>query len=547
MILEKLAAPPFSPTKTGREIVATTSKINDAARVAEVKSEAGALIEIPHNTLQTGATPVVTAVQPKSGLDRFFGITANGSNVRTEVIAGVTSFFASVFTILSIPNMVSGGAAQDPQLWNAVFIAAALAAVLGCMLKAFLAKLPFVQAPGMGLGSYFAGAVMPGLATLAWGTGVDMADPAIRQAIYPVALLMVLVSGLLFVLFTATGIRDRIINGIPTGIKMSLGPGIGLFITLLGLRFSGIVVGSPGTFVALRNFSDLGSADAAVHAATLGAVLAVLGFLLISVLHSLKVRGAILIGILAVTVVTYLPVVGNRTFPENFSFNLGTQFTDWADLAFVSMFRTDYAAMFAGTGTARLIVVMLGMVLAFTLVNMLDALGTIFGIASSAGMTDERGDFPGLRKGLLADAVGTTTGSFLGSPTVTTVVSSATGIGQGGRTGLTALVAGALFAVSILLAPFITLIPNHAVGPALIFVGFLMIGKIREVDFSSDPSEGIPAFLTLAMMPLAFSIADGIAFGLISYIVIKLFSGRIREVKVTAAVIALLFALHYFI
>jgi len=178
---------------------------------------------------------------------------------------------------------------------------------------------------------------------------------------------------------------------------------------------------------------------------------------------------------------------------------------------------------------------------------MLDALGTIFGIASSAGMTDDKGEFPGLRKGLLADAVGTTAGSFLGSPTVTTVVSSATGIGQGGRTGLTALVAAALFGLSILFAPFITLIPNHAVGPALIFVGFLMIAKIREVDFASDPSEGIPAFLTLAMMPLAFSIADGIAFGLISYIVIKLCSGRIKEVKVTAAVIALLFALHYFI
>ncbi len=498
-------------------------------------------------TLQNAPSPV----KPSASLvERVFKVQANGSTVRTEILAGVTSFFASVFTILTIPNMINGGpaaASPDPSLWNAVYIAAALAAVVGCLLKAFLANLPFVQAPGMGLGSYFAGAVMPGLAVLAWGQGVDMTDPAIRQQIFPVALLMVFASGLLFILFTATGLRTKIIEAIPTGIKLALGPGIGLFITLLGLRFSGIVVGSPGTFVALQNFSNLGSEDPAVHAAVLAGVLAVIGFLLISVLHVLKVRGAILIGIITITVLTYLPFIAQRPFPENFSFNLAQQFGDWSEHAFVSLGRIDFDGLFGGGDTAHLIVVMVGMVLAFTLVNMLDALGTIFGISSSAGMTNEKGEFPGLRKGLLADALGTTAGSFVGSPTVTTVVSSATGIAQGGRTGLTALVAGSLFAVSLLLAPFVSLIPNHAVGPALMFVGFLMLGKIRDVDFTSDPSEGIPAFLAFAMMPLSFSIADGIAFGLISYFVIKLFTGRIREVKPTAIVIAALFALHYFI
>ncbi|MDR2723183.1 MAG: hypothetical protein LBB54_05615, partial [Cellulomonadaceae bacterium] len=249
-------------------------------------------------------------------LEKFFGIKRSGSTVRTELIAGLTSFVASVFTILTIPNMVSTGAANDPRLWNAVYIAAAIAAVVGCLLKAFLAKLPFVQAPGMGLGSYFAGAVMPGLAVLAWGAGVDMTDPVTRQLIFPVALLMVFVSGLLFVLFTATGIRDRIINAIPTGIKMALGPGIGLFITLLGLRFSGIVVASPGTFVTLQNFGGLGGDN---HAAVVGAIMAVIGFLLIAVLHTRKVKSAILIGIIAITIVTYLPVIGQRPFPENFS------------------------------------------------------------------------------------------------------------------------------------------------------------------------------------------------------------------------------------
>ena len=473
-------------------------------------------------------------------LANFFKVKENGSTVKTEVIAGFTTFMATVFTIIAIPNMINGAVPVEyrhPGIVYAVFIATCLSAAFGTLLKAFYAKIPFVQAPGMGLGSYFAGTVMGGMAVMAGAPYLTH----LQQ--YQMAIAIVFIAGVLFTISTLFGLRASIVNAVPKNIKLAMGAGIGLFITLLGLRFSGIVINSPGTFVTMVNFSDVGLGMDYAGAVTgifygrraMGAILAILGLLLITILSIKKVKGAILIGVIATTVAHY--ALGVVSLPENFSFNLAERFSYFFELSF---FRFDFGFISSNTQWGTL----LAFILAFLFVNMFDALGTIFGISSANGLVDEKGEVIGLEKGLTADAIGTATSGILGTSTVTTVVSSASGISEGGRTGLTALVAAILFLVALVFAPFVVLIPNMAVAPALIYVGFLMVSHVREVDFS-DPTEAFPAFLTVVIMPLSFSIANGIAFGLISYIVIKLFTGRIKEVKPIAAVIAFLFILQY--
>lgn len=489
--------------------------------------------------------PTLTLISRPSWLERTFNIRRNGSTVRVEVLAGLTTFFASVFTVLAIPSMMAGGAASavgadgpNPGIINAVYIAAVLSSILGCFLMAFLAKLPFVQAPGMGLGSYLAFTVMPAIALFAVNSGQQLTD----VQVYQMSLALVLISGMLFVLMSATGLRTTIINGIPKNIKIALGTGIGLFITLLGLRQAGITVASGGTFVTLVNFANIGSEIPAVRNQAIGAVISVIGFLLIAVLYSRKIKGAILIGIVATTIAAH--IFGVASMPANgFTFNLGQQ---WADFANYSLFTLDFGTFFSFGHLGNVLTVVLAMVLAHTLVNSLDSLGTMFGIATAAGMVDSEGKVKGLEKGLLSDAIGTAGGALLGSSSTATVVSSAAGINEGGRTGLTALITGLMFIVALALAPFVPLIPVVATGPALIFIGALMIARVREVDFT-DLTEGIPAFLAIAIMPLTFSIANGIAFALISYVVLKLATGRWREISPVAAVIGTLFVLQFVI
>ena len=490
--------------------------------------------------------PTLTLISRENWLERTFNIKQHGSSVRIELLAGLTTFFASVFTVLAIPSMMAGGAAAavgaaapNPGIINAVYIAAVLSSILGCLLMAFLAKLPFVQAPGMGLGSYLAFTVMPAIALFAINSGQELTD----VQVYQMSLALVFISGLLFVLMSATGLREAIINGIPRNIKVALGTGIGLFITLLGLRQAGITVPAGGTFVTLVNFANIGHAEAALHNQAVGALISVIGFLVIAVLHARKIKGAILIGIVGTTIAAH--VFGVASMPAGgFTFNLGAQ---WADFANYSLFTLDFGTFLGFGHIGNVLAVVIAMVLAHTLVNSLDSLGTIFGIATAADMVDPAtGKVNGLEKGLLSDAIGTAGGALLGSSSTATVVSSAAGINEGGRTGLTALTTGFMFVIALLLAPFVPLIPVVATGPALIFIGALMIGRVREVDFT-DLTEGIPAFLAIAIMPLTFSIANGIAFALISYVVLKLATGRWREISPVAAVIGALFVLQFVI
>ena len=458
-------------------------------------------------------------------MERLFQLKQHKTTARIEVMAGLTTFFASAFTILAIPGLIGQG---DPRIINGVFFAACLSAAIGSLLKAFLVNIPFVQAPGMGLGSFFAFTAMPALAVLSGNPDITSVQT------YQMALSLVFISGVVFAFLSLGKIQGYIIDGIPRNIKVALGSGIGLFITLLGLRQSGLVVGSPSTFVALINFGNWADNS---HGIT-GALLSVAGLFIMVVLAAKKVKGGLLIGIFATTVLAYL--TGHTQMPEAFSFDFSGITRDFLDVSFMRM---DFTTMFQGSGLAALGTIS-ALVSAFVLVNMLDALGTIFGIASAAGIVDENGEVRGLKKGMTIDAIGTAIGAMLGSSSTATVVSSASGIAEGGRTGLTSLVAGILFFAALFLAPVVGLIPLVATAPALIFVGCLMMSHIKEVDFS-DLTEAFPAFLTIAMMPLSFSIANGIAFGLISYIVIKLFTGRIKEVKPAAAIIALIFVLQY--
>ena len=336
---------------------------------------------------------------------------------------------------------------------------------------------------------------------------------------------------------SAIGLRETIINGIPKNIKIALSGGIGIFIAFLGLQNAGIIVPHEATKVSLIDFAQFRTNPEPVH----GAILALVGLFIITALYSRKIKGGILIGIVATTILSYL--TGYAKIPDQFSFNLGQQFSDFMQ---VSFFKLDFLTPYQNGNFGMVIGSMLALMLSFAMVNMFDSMGTMYGVASAAGMVDDKGEIIGLKKGLLCDAIGTSAGALLGTSTVTTVVESSAGIGEGGRTGLTSLVTGSLFFIAVLFAPFIILIPGVATAPALIFVGCLMISSLKEVDFT-EPTEALPAFLTIIMMPLTYSIANGIAFGLISYVVVKLLTGRFKEIKITTVVVSLLFILQYIV
>lgn len=456
--------------------------------------------------------------------EKLFKLQENNTTIRTEVMAGITIFFASVFAILTIPNMIGQG---NPQLMNSVFVAGVLSAAAGSLMKAFFANLPFVQVPGMGLGSLFALTAMPMMAVLTAQPEMDL----IQQ--YQMALALVFVSGLVFVATSVGGIRQFIIEGVPPNIKIALGSGIGLFITALGLRQSGIVVSHPGTFVTLVDFSSFTTNPQLVT----GAVLSLIGLMIMVVLYAKKIKGGILIGILVTTVLAY--VTGHSSIPDNFNLSV-TEITQ--DFFAISFLQLDFSLFTSVQGAAIGSLITLGMT--FFLINMLDALGTIYGIASANGMVNKKGEVIGLQRGMTIDAIGTVTGALFGSSSTATTVSSASGIAEGGRTGLTSLVTGLLFLTILFFAPFISLIPLVATAPALIFVGCLMVSHIKEVDFS-DITEAMPAFLTIVLMPLTSSIANGTSIGLITYVVIKVLTGRFKDIKLASVILAVFFVLQF--
>ena len=465
-------------------------------------------------------------MERKTGFaDRFFGISQSHSSVKTEVLAGITTFITIAYIlilnpqILSDPYLIMGDAAMAQKIAHGVFIGTCIGAFIGTILCALYARVPFAQAPGMGLNAFFAYTVVLGMGYT-----------------YGQALVIVFISGIFFIVITAIGLREAIIRSIPDAVKTAITPGIGLFITIIGLKNAGIVISNPATLVSLVDFSKWRSGADMVLIN--GALVALVGLVIMGILHARKVKGSILLGIIAATLIG-IPL--GITHLSNLDMNLGVKFQDFAEVSFLKM---DFAGLFAGTNFVETLFTVTMLVISFSLVNMFDSIGTLLGAAKQSGMIDENGEVIRMKQALMSDAVSTLAGAMVGTSTVTTVVESSAGIAEGGRTGMTSLVTALMFLGAILFAPIVSIVPAAATAPALIFVGILMLGNIRDVDFS-DMSNALPAFCTIVFMPFTYSIANGVAFGLITYCLMNLMTGRRREVKALTLMISFVFVVRY--
>lgn len=444
-------------------------------------------------------------------LEKFFKLKENGTNVRTEVVAGVTTFMTMAYILAVNPSILSVSG-MDAQ---AVLIATAIASFIGTICMALLANYPFALAPGLGLNAYFAYTVC-GSMGYSW----------------QIALFAVFVEGLIFIVLSLTNVREAIFNAIPLQLKKGVSVGIGLFIAFIGLQNAGIVVNNDSTLVSIVDFT------ADFHTSGISALLAVIGIFIIAVLYVKKVKGAILIGIFATWILGIIcqltglyvvtPDAGYYSLiPAWSSFNLGA-----ISSVFGQCFKADFSSLRAFDFVA--------IVCAFLFVDIFDTLGTLIGCATKADMLDKEGKLPRIREALLADAIATTAGAVLGTSTTTTFVESSAGVAEGGRTGLSSVVTGLLFLLAVFLSPIFITIPSFATAPALLFVGFLMISAVTAIDFN-DFTEAVPAYLALIAMPLTYSISEGIAAGVISYVVINLISGKAKKITPLMYVLAVLF------
>ncbi len=456
---------------------------------------------------------------------RFFGISQSGSNMRTEILAGITTFITVAYIlilnpqVLSDPFVITGDMAMAAKVSNGVFIGTCIGAFIGTFLCAVYAKVPLAQAPGMGLNAFFAYTVMLGMGYT-----------------YNQTLTIVFLSGVLFIVITVVGLRQAIIRAIPEAIKIAITPGIGLFITIIGLKNAGIVVSNPATLVSMVDFAQWRNGENTELIC--GALVALFGLIVISVLNARKVKGSIFLGIAASTVVG-IPL--GVTKLSSFDLNIASKFRDFGE---VSLFKLDVTGLFEGKSMAEAIFAIVMLVLSFSLVNMFDSMGTLMGAGKQSGLIDENGEVIHMQEALMADAISTAAGALMGTSTVTTVVESSAGIAEGGRTGMTSFVTSLAFLAAIILAPVVSIVPAAATAPALIFVGVLMLGNIKDVDFS-ETTDAVASFCTIVFMPFTYSIANGMAMGLITYCLLKVFTNKAKDVKPLTAIIAVVFVFRY--
>lgn len=453
-------------------------------------------------------------------LEKNFHLKENKTDVRTEVIAGVTTFMTMAYILAVNPNILEASGMDR----GAVFTATALSAFIATCLMALLSNYPFVLAPGMGLNAYFAYTVVLGMG-YSW-----------QQA-----LAAVFVEGLIFILLSLTNVREAIFNSIPMNLKHAVSVGIGLFIAFIGLQNAKIVVNNDSTLVSVFSFKSAVK-DGTFNSMGITVLLALIGILVTAVLLVKNIKGSILwgilitwgLGIICQFVGLYVPN------PELGFFSLLPDFSN--GISVPSMAPTFMKMDFSIVFSLDFVVIMF----AFLFVDMFDTLGTLIGVASKADMLDKDGKLPKIKGALLSDAVGTSVGAVCGTSTVTTFVESASGVAEGGRTGLTAIVAAILFGLSLFLSPIFLAIPSFATAPALIVVGFLMLTSITKIDFN-DYTEAIPCFIAIIAMPFMYSISEGIAMGVISYVVINLVAGKAKEKKISVLmyVLAVLFILKY--
>ena len=464
-------------------------------------------------------------------LEKIFHVKEAGSTGKTEILAGVTTFMTMAYILMVNSSMF----AELPGVsYNAIYIATAISACIGTVLIGLLANIPLAQASAMGANAFF-------VYTVCFGFGLSYAN----------ALVLVLLDGILFILLTVTGLRKKVFEAIPTPVRVSIPAGVGLFIAFIGLKDSGIVVADPSTYVGLASFNLLSGnvawKDIMPMLITIAALVA------IAVLTCKRVKGAVLWGILGGTALYYLlgltvPGFYGGGFTDSLSFNPLAAFGDFGRHAFGKVFTEgfDFSPYLADHSKMELAVLIITTALAFCLVDMFDTIGTLYGACARGNLLTEEGEVPNMDKAMLADAIATTAGAICGTSTVSSYVEASTGIAEGGKTGMAAMVTGALFFISMFLSPIAKLVPGCATAAALIYVGIMMMNCARNIDWLKT-EEAVPAFLTLAMMPLTYNISYGIAFGVISYTLISVFTGKARSVKAGTWVIAALFAVMFFV
>ena len=428
-------------------------------------------------------------------VQKTFGLDPAKHSIRTEIIAGITTFLTMAYILAVNPSIFSALASQGMPT-DAVFTATALASIVGCLVMSIYAKKPFGLAPGMGLNAFF-------VFTVCLGMGHS----------WQMALTAIFLEGILFILLTVTNVRKLIVDAIPLSLKRAIGAGIGLYIAFIGLKSAGIIVSSEATSVTLGSFSEP------------TAILAIIGLILTSVLVILKVRGGMLIGIIITT------LIGIPMGVTNYSGIVSTP----PSIAPIFC-KFEWTQIFSWD--------MLAIVFTFLFIDMFDTIGTVVGVSVKSGMVDEKGNVDGINKVLMADAVATVAGAAFGTSTTTTYIESASGVSEGGRTGLTSFTIAICFAIALLFSPLFLAIPGAATGPVLFIVGVMMAAPVKEIDWD-DYSEAIPAFVTMLLMPLAYSISDGIMLGLISYVFLNTLTGKVKKVSVMMWILAILFILRY--
>lgn len=428
-------------------------------------------------------------------MEKLFQLQAHKTNVRTEIIAGLTTFLTMAY-ILAVNPLILSDAGLNP---GSVFTATALSAAIATLIMAVLANLPVALAPGMGLNAFFTYTVVIGMKY----------SPA-------TALTAVFLEGLLFILLSFFNVREAIVESIPINLKKAVAAGIGLFITLIGMKNAEIIVDNPATLVGLGNVTS--------GAALLGLI----GLVITAILYVLHVPGSILLGILITTVIG-IPMGVTAPFGgwENWSIVSAPAAPVFWNFDFSNIFSFQFFTVF----------------FSFLFVDIFDTVGTLVGVTNRAGLIDKDGNIPRVKQALLSDAIGTVFGAMLGTSTVTSFVESTSGVAAGGRTGLTALTTGVFFLIALIFSPLFLLIPSAATAPALIIVGFLMLSAAAEIDFK-DPTEGIPAFLTIVMMPFTYSIAEGIVYGILSYVILKAITGKFKQIPIISWILFVIFLLR---
>ncbi|MBR4777919.1 MAG: NCS2 family permease [Lachnospiraceae bacterium] len=473
-------------------------------------------------------------------MENFFKLKENKTTVRTEILAGLTTFMTMAYIIALNPNLLTGFAVGTP-LWNGVFLATCLASALGTVCMAFLANKPFVMAPGMGLNSFFA-SIAASIAVIN-GTNYDNAFQA--------ALSIILIEGIVFLLLSVLNVREKIVTAIPLGIRLGIGPAIGLMLMNIGFGSNvSIYTADGGPFYAMRDFfgamtpkllRDSMGGGIDYDTMVVSVITMFIGLVIIILLAKKGVKAAVLIGMLIASIFYWIcqgVVLGTNPFESLKTASFIPPFKDMFDTTF---FKFDFKGLFdIGIFTA------ITLVITFCMIDMFDTIGTLVGTASKANMLDKQGNMPNMKEALLSDAIGTVAGACSGTSTVTTFVESASGVEAGGRTGLTALTAGLMFLACIFIAPIAAIIPSPATSSALIYVGIIMLQGLSKVDFH-DLDQFVPVVIMLLAMPISGSIGHGIGLAMILYTFIKVFSGKAKEVSALTYVISLLFIIKFFV